>query len=116
MGDEPGFRVGRVMSRELNLYVPSATEGYFTALGAATAESALLGYCELSDLATRHAMRVTRPLLEGYLKHRGLGCRGGNSAGGQLLPTVALPDIPIGHKVTLRCSAPSQCPHLPQCH
>ena len=67
MGIGHGFRVGSVTSRKLNIYLPSAMEGYFTALAAATAEGTSLGDLDVAELAARHAMRVTGPVPDGYL-------------------------------------------------
>ncbi len=66
VGIEHGFRVGNVASRKLNIYVPSAMEGYFSALAIATAQDAALSDSDLAELAARHAMRVTGPVPEGY--------------------------------------------------
>ena len=61
-----GFRVGRVASRKLNLYLPASMVGYFDDLseamkkGEADAE-------RLSEIATRYAMEVIGPVPEGYL-------------------------------------------------
>lgn len=65
-GIEHGFRVGSVKSRKLNIYVPSAMEGYFAALAAATTAGTAMGESDLTELAARHAMRVTGPVPEGY--------------------------------------------------
>lgn len=66
VGIEHGFRVGSVESRKLNIYVPSAMEGYFQALATATEERVVLSDSDLTELAARHAMRVTGPVPEGY--------------------------------------------------
>jgi quercetin dioxygenase-like cupin family protein len=66
VGIEHGFRVGSVESRKLNIYVPSAMEGYFRALAAATEKGAVPSDSDLTELAARHAMRVTGPVPEGY--------------------------------------------------
>jgi len=65
-GVEHGFRVGDAPSRKLNIYVPSAMEGYFDALATSAATGSTLGDEELMALAARHAMRVTGPVPEGY--------------------------------------------------
>jgi mannose-6-phosphate isomerase-like protein (cupin superfamily) len=61
-----GFRVGKVDSRKLNLYVPAAMVGYFDDLSEAiksgTADDALLG-----RIAERSSMEVIGPVPEGYL-------------------------------------------------
>jgi len=66
-GVEHGFRVGDVASRKLNIYVPSAMEGYFTALAAAASGGTVMTDDELTALAARSAMRVTGPVPEGYV-------------------------------------------------
>ena len=66
-GVEHGFRVGSTQSRKLNIYVPSAMEGYFHALAAAATRGNPLTNDELTTLAGHHAMRVTGPVPEGYL-------------------------------------------------
>jgi len=66
-GVEHGFRVGDSPSRKLNIYVPSAMEGYFHALAASSAGGMPLTDEELATLAARHAMRVTGPVPEGYV-------------------------------------------------
>ncbi|MEO6714736.1 MAG: cupin domain-containing protein [Mycobacteriales bacterium] len=66
-GVEHGFRVGAGAGRKLNIYVPSAMEGYFGSLAAATAEGTTLSAADLTVLAARHAMRVTGPVPEGYV-------------------------------------------------
>jgi hypothetical protein len=58
-GVEHGFRVGGGQSRKLNIYVPSAMEGYFHALAESTAKGTVMSDTELAELAARHAMRVT---------------------------------------------------------
>ena len=65
-GVEHGFRVGAARSRKLNIYVPSAMEGYFEALAAYAAKGAPMTDDELTALAAQHAMRVTGPVPEGY--------------------------------------------------
>lgn len=66
-GVEHGFRVGESQSRKLNIYVPSAMEGYFDALAASASEANPISDDELSALASRYAMRVTGPVPEGYV-------------------------------------------------
>ena len=66
-GVEHGFRVGAAQSRKLNIYVPSAMEGYFDALAASASGANPLSDDELVELAARHAMRVTGPVPEGYV-------------------------------------------------
>ena len=66
-GVEHGFRVGAVRSRKLNLFLPSAMEGYFEALASAHAQGRELDDAWLTDLAAKHAMRVTGEVPEGYL-------------------------------------------------
>ena len=66
-GVEHGFRVGRVRSRKLNLYLPAAMVGYFEELAAAQAAGRPMTDEELTSSAARHAMRVLGPVPEGYL-------------------------------------------------
>jgi quercetin dioxygenase-like cupin family protein len=66
-GVEHGFRVGESQSRKLNIYVPSAMEGYFDTLAASAQGGTPMGEDELMVLAARHAMRVTGPVPEGYV-------------------------------------------------
>lgn len=66
-GLEHGFRVGRIQSRKLNLYLPAAMVDYFEALALATAEERSLTPDDLTALAARHSMRVLGPVPEGYL-------------------------------------------------
>lgn len=66
-GVEHGFRVGRMQSRKLNLYLPAAMVGYFEALALAHAERRALTADDLTSLAARYAMRVVGPVPEGYL-------------------------------------------------
>ena len=66
-GVEHGFRVGESQSRKLNIYVPSAMEGYFDALANSASEGIPMSEDELTALAARHAMRVTGPVPEGYV-------------------------------------------------
>lgn len=65
MGMPHTFRASRVGSRKLNLYTPSAMEGYFDAL----AEGIRAGLDEdgLDEIAGRFAMDVLGPAPEGYL-------------------------------------------------
>jgi mannose-6-phosphate isomerase-like protein (cupin superfamily) len=67
VGVEHGFRVGRVHSRKLNLYLPAAMIGYFEELAAAQAAGDPLTDDELRSAAARHAMRVLGPVPEGYV-------------------------------------------------
>ena len=59
------FRAGAIGSRKLNLYTPSAMEGYFDDL----AEGLRVGVDEagLDEIARRYAMDVLGPAPEGYL-------------------------------------------------
>lgn len=59
------FRVGDAGSRKLNLYTPSAMEGYFEELG----EALRTGVDEegLAEIAGRYSMDVLGPAPEGYL-------------------------------------------------
>jgi quercetin dioxygenase-like cupin family protein len=66
-GVEHGFRVGGSQSRKLNIYVPSAMEGYFHALAASATSGVVMSDTELAALAARHEMRVTGPVPEGYI-------------------------------------------------
>ena len=66
-GVEHGFRVGASQSRKLNIYVPSAMEGYFDALASSASEGAPMSADQLTALAARYAMRVTGPVPEGYV-------------------------------------------------
>jgi len=66
-GVEHGFRVGETHSRKLNIYVPSAMEGYFEGLANANLENQSLSDEQLSELAASHFMRVTGPMPEGYV-------------------------------------------------
>ena len=66
-GIEHGFRVGSTQSRKLNIYVPSAMEGYFEALAHAAATGDPMSDGDLTALAARHAMRVTGPVPDGYV-------------------------------------------------
>lgn len=66
-GVEHGFRVGKSQSRKLNIYVPSAMEGYFGALAEATTAGTPLSEAQLGALAARHAMIVTGPVPDNYI-------------------------------------------------
>lgn len=66
-GVEHGFRVGVAQSRKLNIYVPAAMEGYFDALAQAAATGTETSEAALADLASRHGMRVTGPVPQGYV-------------------------------------------------
>ena len=61
-----GFRVGKVASRKLNLYLPAAMVGYFDDLSDAIrrdeADEEVLG-----AIARRHALEIIGPVPEGYL-------------------------------------------------
>jgi quercetin dioxygenase-like cupin family protein len=61
-----GFRVGKVASRKLNLYIPAAMVGYFDDLSEAirsgTADDEVLG-----EIARRYSVEVIGPVPEGYL-------------------------------------------------
>ena len=65
-GVEHGFRVGRVQSRKLNLYLPGAMVGYFEELAAAHTAGTPMTDDELARAAAKHAMRVLGPVPEGY--------------------------------------------------
>ena len=61
-----GFRVGKVASRKLNVYLPAAMVGYFDDLsGAMSRGEADEG--ELAEIAKRHEVEVVGPVPEGYL-------------------------------------------------
>ncbi|MDQ6948677.1 MAG: cupin domain-containing protein [Actinomycetota bacterium] len=66
-GVEHGFRVGRVQSRKLNIYLPAAMVGYFEELALANAAGTALEPEGLSAMAARHSMRVLGPVPDGYL-------------------------------------------------
>lgn len=66
-GVEHGFRVGRMHSRKLNLYLPAAMVGYFEEITAAQGAGSPMSDEELTDAAARHAMRVLGPVPEGYV-------------------------------------------------
>ncbi len=61
-----GFRVGDVLSKKLNLYVPQAMVGYFDELAAAIA-SGNVDDDRLGAIAERYGMEVLGPAPEGYL-------------------------------------------------
>jgi mannose-6-phosphate isomerase-like protein (cupin superfamily) len=61
-----GFRVRRVASRKLNLYLPASMVGYFDDLS----EAIKKGKADperLSEIATRYSVEVIGPVPEGYL-------------------------------------------------
>lgn len=66
-GVEHGFRVGRVQSRKLNLYLPAAMVGYFEAIAAAQSAGTPMTDDELTSEAARHFMRVLGPVPKGYV-------------------------------------------------
>jgi hypothetical protein len=66
-GVEHGFRVGRVWSRKLNIYLPAAMVGYFEELAAANEAGTALDADSLTRLAARLAVRVLGPVSGGYL-------------------------------------------------
>lgn len=66
-GVRHGFRVGGVPSRKLNIYLPAAMVGYFDELAAVNSLAGGAGEAELSEIASRYAMRVLGPVPEGYL-------------------------------------------------
>lgn len=66
-GVEHGFRVGASQSRKLNIYVPSAMEGYFDALATSASSGTPMSDGDLTALAARYAMRVSGPVPEGYV-------------------------------------------------
>ncbi len=61
-----GFRVGDVMSRKLNLYLPAAMLGYFDELSVAVMQGDA-DPDRLADIAIRYSMEVIGPVPEGYL-------------------------------------------------
>lgn len=61
-----GFRVGKVVSRKLNLYTPSAMVGYFDELGAAV-KAGNVDDASLSAIATKYSMDVLGPAADGYI-------------------------------------------------
>lgn len=66
-GVKHGFRVGRVHSKKLNLYLPAAMVGYFEELAAAQAAGAVMTDEQLTSMAARHFVRVLGPVPEGYM-------------------------------------------------
>ena len=66
-GVEHGFRVGRVRSRKLNIYLPAAMVGYFEELALAEAAGTPLNSDEMTTMAARHSMRVLGPVPDGYI-------------------------------------------------
>jgi mannose-6-phosphate isomerase-like protein (cupin superfamily) len=61
-----GFRVGKVASRKLNLYLPASMIGYFEELS----DAMMNGEADperLAEIATRNAVEVIGPVPEGYL-------------------------------------------------
>jgi mannose-6-phosphate isomerase-like protein (cupin superfamily) len=61
-----GFRVGKMSSRKLNLYLPASMIGYFDDLS----EAMRTGDADpdrLSEIAARNAVEVIGPVPEGYL-------------------------------------------------
>lgn len=66
-GVKHGFRVGRVQSRKLNLYLPAAMVGYFEAIAAAQAAGTPMTGDALTSEAARHAMRVLGSVPAGYV-------------------------------------------------
>ncbi len=61
-----GFRVGKVASRKLNLYLPAAMVGYFDDLSDAMTR----GEADeevLAEIARRYAVEIVGPVPEGYL-------------------------------------------------
>ena len=61
-----GFRVGKVASRKLNIYLPAAMVGYFDDLSDAMSKGEA-DEGELAEIAQRHAVEVVGPVPEGYL-------------------------------------------------
>lgn len=61
-----GFRVGKVASRKLNLYVPAAMTGYFDDLSEAISRG-VADPESLSEIAGRYSMEVIGPVPEGYI-------------------------------------------------
>jgi hypothetical protein len=60
-----GFRVGKVVSRKLNLYTPSAMVGYFDELSLALKRGDV-DDASRSAIATAHSMDVLEPGADGY--------------------------------------------------
>lgn len=67
VGVKHGFRVGRVHSKKLNLYLPAAMVGYFEELAAAQAAGTPMTDDQLTSMAARHFVRVLGPVPEGYM-------------------------------------------------
>ena len=65
-GIRHGFRVGKVASRKLNFYVPSAMVGYFDELSGAIKNDEV-DLETLSEIALRYSMEVLGPVPEGYI-------------------------------------------------
>ena len=61
-----GFRVGKVQSRKLNLYLPASMVGYFDELSAAIRSGDADPHV-LDGIAARYSMEVVGPVPEGYL-------------------------------------------------
>jgi mannose-6-phosphate isomerase-like protein (cupin superfamily) len=61
-----GFRVGKVASRKLNLYLPASMIGYFDELSDAM-KNGEADPERLAEIATRNAVEVIGPVPEGYL-------------------------------------------------
>jgi mannose-6-phosphate isomerase-like protein (cupin superfamily) len=61
-----GFRVGKVASRKLNLYLPASMVGYFDDLSDAMKEKEA-DPDRLSEIASRYSVEVIGPVPEGYL-------------------------------------------------
>lgn len=61
-----GFRVGKVASRKLNIYLPASMVGYFDDLSDAM-KKGTADEEELSQIATRYSLEVIGPVPEGYL-------------------------------------------------
>jgi mannose-6-phosphate isomerase-like protein (cupin superfamily) len=65
-GTVHGFRVGQLLSKKLNLYVPQAMVGYFDDLAAAIS-SGRTDDERLNEIAERYGMEVVGPVPRGYL-------------------------------------------------
>jgi len=61
-----GFRVGKVASRKLNVYLPAAMVGYFDDLSGAMSRGEA-DEAELAEIAKRRGVEVVGPVPEGYL-------------------------------------------------
>ena len=61
-----GFRVGKVASRKLNLYIPAAMIGYFDDLSEAISQG-VADLASLAEIAGRYSMEVIGPVPEGYI-------------------------------------------------